>query len=107
MANNCEDVKAGDYVFIVSRLKRSLHQVEKITPKGFIKVAGTLFTKDGFMRGGSSYIRTFIYPASAEAVEQYRKEKFIVDVVEKLQRVDNLRYEQAVEINRILFEDGK
>jgi hypothetical protein len=46
----CENLKVGDSVFINSRWGRSLYQVEKITPKGFIKVAGELYTKEGFQR---------------------------------------------------------
>lgn len=104
---SCENLKAGDAVFVCGRFGRSLCRVEKITPKGFIKVAGTLYTKAGFQRGSDGWDFTSIRPASAEEIEQYRKEKFIADVVKKLRFVSNLQYEQAVAINRILFEEGK
>lgn len=100
----CENLKAGDFVFITGRFKRSLKQVEKITPKGFIKVDGSLYNKDGLIRGGDGWNFTRIIPASDEEIAQFRKEAFIADVVQKLRSVTNLQYEQAVAINRILFE---
>lgn len=102
----CENLKVGDIVFVTGRFGRSLHQVEKITPKGFIKVAGTLYTKDGYQRGSDGWTFTSIHPASAEEIEQFKKEKFIAAVVRKLHSVSELQYEQAVEINNLLFERG-
>ena len=103
---NCENLKVGDNVFVSGRFGRSLHQVEKITPKGFIKVAGSLYTKEGYVRGSDGWNFTSISPASAEEIEQFRKENFISDVVKKLRTVSKLQYEQAVAINNLLFEGG-
>lgn len=102
----CENLKVGDSVFVNSAYGFALCKVEKITPKGFIKVAGKLYTKDGVNRS-SSWDWSTIRPASAEEIEQFRKEKFIADVIKKLRSVTKLQYEQAVEVNRILFEDRK
>lgn len=103
----CDNLKVGDNVFVSGRLGRSLCQVEKITPKGFIKVAGSLYTKEGFVRGSDGWNFTSICPASDEEIKEFRKEKFVHDVIKKLRSVTELQYEQAVAINRILFEVGK
>ena len=102
----CENLKVGDSVFVHSAYGRALCKVEKITPKGFIKVAGNLYTKDGVMRG-SGWNWSNIRPASDEEIAEFRKEKFVADVVKKLRSVTNIQYEQAVAINNILFEVGK
>ena len=102
----CENLKVGDNVFVNSAYGLALCKVEKITPKGFVKVAGKLYTKDGVMRGGEWNWST-IRPASDEEIAEFRKKKFVADVVKKLRSVSNLQYEQAVAINRILFEVGK
>lgn len=101
----CEQLKPGDYVFVSYRSGRTLHQVESITPKGFIKVAGTLYTKDGYQRGGDTWSRSNIYPASDEEIEKFNKSKFVADVVRKLRNISSISYEQAVAINSILFEE--
>ena len=38
MSNWIENLKVGDYVFVSWRMGTSLRKVEKITPKGNIKV---------------------------------------------------------------------
>lgn len=53
MKNWTENLKVGDYVFMSWRSGTSLRKVEKITPKGNIKVDGILFNKDGSERGVS------------------------------------------------------
>lgn len=104
---NCENLKVGDYV-VVSRIgSRSLRQVEGITPKGFIKVDGTLYRTDGFQRSrGDVWTSSSIYPASYPEIEQFKQERFVASVVRLLRSISNLRYEQAVAINRILEEGG-
>ena len=104
---NCERLKVGDKVFVIGRLGRSLKQVEKITPKGFIKVDGEFYKKDGSQRGrGDPWYHTSIQPASAEEIEQFHKERFVAAVLRRLHSVTNLQYDQAVAINRILEEGG-
>lgn len=103
----CENLKVGDSVFVNSAYGLALCKVEKITPKGFIKVAGNLYTKDGLQRGSGGWYYTSIRPASDEEIKAFRKEKFVHDVIKKLRSVTNIQYEQAVAINRILFEVGK
>ena len=103
----CENLEVGDNVFVTSAHGLALCKVEKITPKGFIKVAGNLYTKDGLQRGCSGWYISSIRPASDEEIKAFRKEKFVHDVIKKLRSVTNIQYEQAVAINRILFEAGK
>lgn len=100
----CEQLKPGDYVFVSHRNVRTLKKVESITPKGFIRVAGTLYTKDGRQRGGDTWSRSNIYPASDEEIEKYKKSRFVTDVVRKLSNISSLTYEQAVVINNMLFD---
>ena len=84
-----------------------MHQVEKITPKGFIKVDGVFYRKDGSQRGSQDpWYHTWISPASDEEIEQFQKDRFVAAVVRRLNSISNLRYEQAVAINRILEEGG-
>ena len=103
--NKCENLKVGDPVFVYGNHWRSLNYVEKITPKGFIKVAGSLYTKDGYSRGGNGWYFASIAPASVEEIEEFKKAKFVAEVTKKLRSITNLQYEQAVAINRILFDE--
>lgn len=102
--SKCENLKVGDFVFVSGNWGCSLHKVEKITPKGFIKVNGSLYTKDGYERGGDSWSITNISPASPDAIKEYNNKIFIREVMNKLRTVKKLSYEQAVDVNRILFE---
>lgn len=102
---SCENLKVGDAVFVSGNFGCILHKVEKITPKGFIKVNGALYTKDGYERGGDVWCRTNITPASQDEIETYYKKRFIGEVMNKLRSVKKLNYEQAVAVNSILFEN--
>lgn len=103
--SKCENLKVGDTVFVSGNWGCSLHKVEKITPKGFIKVNGALYTKDGYERGGDSWSFTTISPASPDEIEEYNKERFIRDVLKELRSVKKLSYAQAVAVNSILFDN--
>ena len=98
----CENLKAGDKVFVLYSRSRELDFVEKVTPKGFIKVGGTLFTKDGFERGGSAWYHASIEPATEEMIAEYNKEKFIRATIKQMRETPKISYEQALKISEIL-----
>ena len=98
----CENLKAGDKVFVWYTGSCRLDVVEKITPKGFIKVSGSLFTKDGLERGGSGWYHTSIEPATEEKIAEYNRERFIRATIKRMREIPKISYEQAVQINEIL-----
>ena len=100
--DNCENLKPGDKVFVSGYSRRTLRTVEKITPKGFIKVDGTYYYKDGRERGGTGWHFTRIVPASEEEVIAYNKERFVASVMKKMREIKSLDYEKAVLIHDIL-----
>ena len=100
--SRCENLKAGDKVFVWYSGGCRLDVVDKITPKGFIKVSGTLFTKDGLERGGSGWYHTSIEPATEERIAKYNREKLIRATIKRMRETPKISYEQAVQINEIL-----
>ena len=98
----CENLKAGDNVFVWYSGSCRLDVVEKVTPKGFIKVSGTLFTKDGLARGSSGWYHTSIEPATEEKIKEYNQRRFIHATIKKMREVAKISYNQAVQINNIL-----
>lgn len=98
----CENLKAGDKVFVRYPGGRRLDFVENVTPKGFIKVRGTLFKKDGFERGGSVWYPKSIEPATEEMIAEYNKEKFIRATIEQMRETLEISYDQALKISKIL-----
>lgn len=100
------EVKKGDKVFVCSRYRTVVREVEDITPKGFIKVMGILFNpQTGRERTGDTYNFRMIRPATPEELERL---KFIQKVC-KLMKDDNytinhMTYDKAVRILNILEE---
>lgn len=91
------NVKVGDIVIFTNSVGiDSVAIVEKITPKGFIKVNGILFTENGIECG--CYIRQ----ATPELIQQTKQMNFRRYVLNKLHLLKNITYEQSVEINKIL-----
>ena len=81
--------------------------VDKVTPKGFIKVNGELYYDDGRKRGGSCLWEiNFIKKYTEEEGRKIREDMFIRSIRDKLRNIDKLTYEQAVAINKI-FENGE
>jgi hypothetical protein len=69
-----KDLKAGDQVFMSQGDDYIVKTVEKITPKGFIKVDGRLFNQDGIERC-SGYHWKKILPINDETMEKVRRVK--------------------------------
>lgn len=83
--------------------------VEKITPKGFIKVNGSLFNpNDGYRRGESG---ACLYDPNEddvmERVKKYQEDSFIRKILVDMWETRKITYEQAIEIDRILGDVEK
>lgn len=97
-----KNLKVGDKVFVCWRMGRSLRTVEKITPKGNIKVNGILFNTDGSERGGDVWSKSFLAEATPDAIKSFN-EKLIIQKAKKLMSATKeLTLEQANKIIDIL-----
>lgn len=83
--------------------------VEKITPKGFIKVNGSLFNpNDGYSRGdGGACLKDPNNDKVIEKVNEHRKNMFIHKILVDMWETRKITYEQAIEIDRILGDVEK
>lgn len=100
--SNLENIKIGDKVIIESLHWKRLAEVQDITKTGLIKVCGNLYYKDGRLRGGDKYNRTYLRIATEEEIKELQKDEFIKKVLYKMQYCKSITYEQAKEINEIL-----
>ena len=98
------DLKVGDKVVVVGNWSKSIKTVERITPKGAIRVNGTLYDEYGYQKGGDIWQRTSIFKATKEDVRKIKENDFIRETIREMKLVSNLTYEQAVEIRKILGE---
>ena len=98
--------KVGDKVLLYNRYRRKITTVEKITPKGFVKVDGILFNSNGAERGGSTYESYRIEPITNEREQELKQEFFISNTKKKLKEFDfnNITYGQACKIALLLNE---
>lgn len=99
-----KDLKVGDLVILNREtwcftIEEYLAKIEKITPKGYIKVRGMLFYADGTPRGDYPYN---IEVATDQKINAIKEGNFITKVLKKIRHVEDLTYEQAVEINDLL-----
>lgn len=101
-----DNLKAGDKVLLYNQYRRKITTVEKITPKGFIKVDGILFNSNGAERGGSIYGSYHIEPVTDEREQELRREFFVNNTKKRLKEFDfnNITYEQACKIALLLNE---
>ena len=97
--------EVGQTVFIISRTHKAVKTVDKITPKGFIKVDGVLYNPNGSERTSDMWNTTHIEPATDEAIEEFKKEIFVTNITKKLKEINTLTYEQAEKINEIFNFD--
>lgn len=106
-------LKEGDRVVVYSwgwansSYKESV--VEKITPKGFIKVNGSLFNpNDGYRRGdGGACLQNPNDNEVMERVKKYQEDSFIRKILVDMWETRKITYEQAIEIDRILGDVEK
>lgn len=97
-------LKPGDMVIVhTSRLfykSNEVTSVQKITPKGFIKVNNVLFNSDtGAARG--DWEQTLL-EATPAAVQEIKERAYIKNAIEKIHNINELTYKQAVEIMAII-----
>jgi hypothetical protein len=97
-----EKLKVGDLVFVSCRLGKSLEKVEKITPKGYIKVGATLFNKDGSERGGDIWNKYHISEATPERVKMFQERKTINRALQIMRSKSEITLEQAHKIIELL-----
>ena len=69
------NVKVGDEVIESNRFGyRHIYTVEAITPKGFIKVNGHLYYKNGLQRGSDEWHENTIYAVTPEEAQAIKRE---------------------------------
>ena len=96
------DLKVGDKVIVMSRCGKSINTVERITPKGAIRVGGTLYHQDGYQKGGDSWNITSIKKATEEDIREIKEKTYIAKTLRAMHECRELTYENAVEIMKIL-----
>lgn len=96
-----KNLKADDYVFVISRRGKRLTKVQRITPTGRIIVDNIQFINGVNQSNQWDIMR--LEEATTEAVKKYKETQFICAV--KLAMINNTKimtYKQAKEINEIL-----
>lgn len=98
-----DNLKVGDYVFVDDRHGRILAKVDKITPTGRIVVNKTQYI-DGENNINNAWFHSSLAEATPEAIEQYKKDNFIIRVANKMKSINrfDVTYEQAQEIVKIM-----
>ena len=97
-----ENLKVGDFVFVCCRLGQSLKKVEKITPKGYIKVGNSLFNKHGSERGGDVWNKRFISEATPEKIKSFQERLIINKAIKIMRAKSEITLEQAYKIIELL-----
>lgn len=106
MQNNewLKKLKAGDEVVVCGRYHYTRQLVEKITPKGFIKVNGVLYNPDsGNARGGDVYWAQSLLdinaPRTQEHLIEQHKKGFVARTRKEVAEFCNqMTYGQAVKL---------
>lgn len=102
--SDLRNAKVGDKVIISSRFNdNQIGVIEKITPKGFLKVGNALFYTDGRERA-SGWYRAHIKLATQEEVEKIQQRIFCKKVLRQLHQLNEITYDKAVSFAIILKE---
>lgn len=97
------DIKVGDKVLVQGRFSKSVQTVEKITPKGNIRVSnGALYDISGSEKTKDVWNSTTIVPLTPELEEQLHKEVVVARAIKAMHDTKTLTYNQAVKIMEIL-----
>ena len=102
MKNWIENLKVGDYVFVSWRMGTSLRKVEKITPKGSIKVNGIMFNKNGCERGGDVGGKCYLSEATPEEIKSFQEETTVRNAIKLMREIKTITFEQANKIIELL-----
>lgn len=107
--NWIRELKPGDRVIIKTvrfcSVSYKLRKVEKITPKGYIKIDGILFCADGMSRGNhSSFLLNWSDPENQQKLKEYQEYAYRQSVLYKLNsmKMSNFTYEQAKQFDALL-----
>lgn len=108
------EYKIGETVIITQRgcrSRKSVGKVQEITKAGNVRVDGILYNKSGEQRGGDIWWGNWIKPATAEEIEEVRKERIVQRCRDKMndltQKEGLLTHELAVKILEIIEKGGK
>ena len=105
---NLKDVKAGDKVILRTGgwfPSESIEVVEKITPKGYVKVSGELYVIDenGETASARGSYSSWLYPWTEEYERKIKEKRYINQVKRKMRDYNGeLTLEQAKQIAEIL-----
>lgn len=102
--NDLRNAKVGDKVILSTRFNDDkIVTIDKITPKGFLKVGSSLFYTNGIERA-SGWYTAHIRPATQEQIEKIEKKQFVKAVLNKLHNLKDITYEKAVLVMKLLKE---
>ena len=105
---NLKDVKVGDKVILRTGgwfPSESVEVVEKITPKGYIKVSGQLYmvNDEGESASAKGSSSAWLYPWTEEYERKIKEKRYINQVKRKMNDYNGkLTFEQAKQISEIL-----
>ena len=101
-----KDLKVGDRVLVSGRYNGGIiAPIEKITPKGSIRVRGTLFNSDtGYEKGGDIWSTSRIQAITPKIEEDVKRRRTIY-TAQRLIKSTVITYEKAVKIIEALKED--
>lgn len=99
-----KDLKVGDEVIVSGRFCADrIGVIEKITPKGFIKVGNELYNyKNGNKRTSNIWDCGSIRVATPDITKKIKEQEFCRNVLRKLNKLTIIDYNKAVEINKIM-----
>lgn len=83
-----------------------IRTIEKITPKGNVRLDdGKLYNPDGSQKTSDYWNQTTICILTEEMAQELEKEAFVKNTIEELKKVQDINYEDAVKIMKILKGD--
>lgn len=97
-----KNLKAGDKVFVHWRMGRMLRIVEKITPKGYIKVGGSLYNTDGSERNSDVWSKCYLSEATPEKIKSFEETLTIKKAIKLMTATKEITLEQANKIIELL-----
>lgn len=102
-----QNLKVGDKVFVVCRTGTYLRTVDKITPKGNIKVNGIMFNSNGTERGGDLWNRCSLSEATPEELKIFNEKLIIKKALTLMHNTAKITLEQAHTIIKLLEKPTK
>lgn len=106
-----KNLKVDDVVIVRYSYLRNVsyrkHKIDKITPKGYLKIGETLFNPEtGYSRGEGCYL--LLNPENEDNKAEFKKyseQKYIRNVMRRMYVTESLTLEQAKKIDEILSEE--